>query len=144
MLKVKIQRIYYKNDYTIGKLYVNGEYVCDTLEDKDRKGGLKVYGETAIPIGFYDLEITYSPKFAQRAWAKKYGGRIPLIKNVPGFEGVRIHVGNTAKDTLGCPLVGKNTVKGKLTSSTVCFYKLMDEYLMPAALKGELIQLQVI
>lgn len=117
-MNILIKRIAKKDNYTIGKLYINGQYFCDTLEDKDR--GLKqtdniisikakkIFGKTAIPLGTYNVDITYSPKF------KKY---LPLVENVKGFNGIRIHSGNTPNDTDGCILVGKNTIVGMVTHS---------------------------
>lgn len=117
-MRLTLKRIANKDNYCIGKLYINGKYFCDTLEDVDR--GLddsmteadilkqKKYGQTAIPTGIYTVLLTYSPKY------KKV---MPLINNVKGYSGIRIHSGNTSKDTLGCLLVGKNTVVGRLTDS---------------------------
>lgn len=127
-MNITVKRIAKKDTYTIGKLYIDGQYFCDTLEDKDR--GLKqsddlayitkhkVYGETAIPTGTYNVSLTYSPKF------KKI---LPLIENVKGFSGIRIHSGNTAQDSLGCILVGKNTVVGKVTNSRDTFNALFEK-----------------
>ncbi len=124
-MKLKLVRKYRKETYTIGKLYVDGVYLCDTIEDRDR--GLddsmsladimikKRYGETAIPYGTYKVEITYSPKYKRL---------MPEIKNVKGFSGIRIHSGNTAKDTLGCLIVGKNTQVGMVTESRKTYNKL--------------------
>lgn len=124
---IKVKRVAFKKDYTIGKLYIDGKYVCDTLEDRDR--GLddsmneedikkkKVYGETAIPYGTYKVSITYSNKFKKM---------LPLIENVKGFSGIRIHSGNTAKDSLGCILVGENKEVGKVINSRKTFDKLFD------------------
>ena len=109
-MKLRLERKYLKDTYTIGKLYIDYTYFCDTIEDKVR--GLaepKVYGETAIPYGIYEVEVTYSPKFKRE---------LPLIKNVPFFEGIRIHKGNTAEDSSGCIIVGENKVKGKVINST--------------------------
>lgn len=83
---------------TIGRLAVDGAFCCWTLEDVVRDGP-KVQGETAIPAGRYRVSITKS---------KRFGVMLPLIENVPGFEGVRIHAGNTAADTDGCVLVGQS------------------------------------
>ena len=117
-MKILIKRIAKKDNYTIGKLYIDGQYFCDTLEDKDR--GLKqsdniltikakkIFGKTAIPMGTYNVVLTYSPKF------KKY---LPLIENVKGFSGIRIHQGNTADDTEGCILVGMNKIVGMVCHS---------------------------
>jgi len=117
-MKIRLHRKYLKKGYSIGKLYVNGTYVTDTLEDQDR--GLsefnpleeirkkKVRGETAIPIGTYQVTWTYSPRFDRM---------LPLLNGVPGFEGIRIHSGNRARDTEGCILCGKNTEPGVITNS---------------------------
>ena len=117
-MRLTLKRIANKDNYCIGKLYINGKYFCDTLEDRDRGLddsmtvedilSMKKYGETAIPCGIYTVLLTYSPKY------KKI---MPLINNVKGYSGIRIHSGNSSKDTLGCLLVGKNTVVGRLTDS---------------------------
>lgn len=136
-MKLKLDRKYKLPEYTIGKLYIDGEYFCDTLEDTDR--GLssdmpfqeiikrKIQGKTAIPTGDYKVNMnTVSPRFKDRTWAKLYGGKLPRLIDTVGFEGVLIHVGNSASDTTGCVLVGKNTIKGKLTNSTAVFRELME------------------
>ena len=97
-MKVEVNRIFKASNYTIGELSVNNNYVCDTLEDKVRADGKKVYAETAIPTGTYTLVLSYSNRF------KKV---MPEILNVPNFSGIRIHCGNSSKDTEGCLLVGK-------------------------------------
>ena len=125
-MEILVKREYKKKDYTIGKMYINGEYFCDTLEDTDRCltmtmslaeiKEVKEYGRTAIPTGRYKVAYTYSPRF------KKH---LPLLLNVPAFEGVRIHSGNTHKDTEGCILLGENKAVGKVLNSR----KTMDEFL---------------
>lgn len=117
-MEILLKRIAKKAEYTIGKLYINGVYQCDVLEDTDR--GLtkdmpleeikqkKVYGKTAIPTGKYQVAWTYSNKFKKS---------LPLIMNVPGYEGIRIHSGNVAADTYGCPLLGENKIVGKVINS---------------------------
>ena len=97
-MKVEVNRIFKASNYTIGELSVNNNYICDTLEDKVRVDGEKVYAETAIPTGTYTLVLSYSNRF------KKV---MPEILNVPNFSGIRIHCGNSSKDTEGCLLVGK-------------------------------------
>ena len=107
-----------KKDYCIGDLYINGKWFCNVLEDRDRGlsdamteediKSIKQYGTTAIPVGIYTVLLTYSPKYKRV---------MPLINNVKGYSGIRIHSGNSSKDTLGCLLVGKNTVVGRLTDS---------------------------
>lgn len=120
MLDITLERIANRPTYCIGRLYVDGVYFSDTLEDVDR--GLddtmseqeilskKVYGQTAIPTGIYRVILNYSPKY------KKV---MPLLLNVKGYSGIRIHSGNTDKDTLGCILVGENKVVGKVINSRV-------------------------
>lgn len=114
-MELTLKRVALKDTYTIGRLFVDGQYFCDTLEDKVRPDGVKVYGETAIPAGTYKVVITYSNRFKRM---------LPLLQNVPMFEGIRIHPGNTAVDTHGCLLVGINTEKGKITQSKITFEKL--------------------
>lgn len=118
-LKLVLERIYKGDTYTIGRLYINGERFCDTLEDKDRGlikemplkllNHLKVKHETAIPTGTYRVIVNRSPKFKRD---------LPRLLNVPAFDGILIHRGNTAVDTSGCILVGENKVKGKVLNST--------------------------
>lgn len=124
-MKIKLVRIAFKDTYTIGKLYVDGVYFSDVIEDKDR--GLddsmtvreilnkKVKGETAIPTGHYNIEITYSPKYKRM---------MPLLIGVKGYSGIRIHSGNTSKDTEGCLLVGKNTKVGMVLESRNTYQRL--------------------
>lgn len=153
-MKLKLDRKYKKPNYTIGKLYINDKYFCDSIEDADR--GLKdsmneaeiklkkVYSKTAIPTGTYEIIMnTISPKFKNRSWAKPYGGKLPRLLNVKGFDGVLIHVGNKPEDSLGCILVGKNNIKGQVTESTITFNKLMKE-LLQAHLKKEQITITLI
>lgn len=118
-MKLKLIRKFLKDTYTIGKLYIDNLYFCDIVEDKVRDynkdgdlndiGENKVYGETAIPYGTYKVEVTYSPKFKRD---------LPLIKDVPHFEGIRIHRGNYTKDSLGCLICGENKIKGGVINST--------------------------
>lgn len=105
-MKIKVDRIYKGESYTIGKMYLNGEYFCDTLEDAIRP--VKIPNETAIPAGTYKVEVTYSPRFKRN---------LPLLIDVPNYTGIRIHNGSNKDHTSGCILVGFNTAKGKLTDS---------------------------
>jgi hypothetical protein len=122
-MKLILDRKYKKETYTIGNLYIDynnnfdPEYFCNTIEDKVRPKGEKIYGKTAIPAGTYPIVITYSPKFKRE---------LPLIFNIPGFSGVRIHPGNDENDTEGCILVGENKVKGKVINSQITFLKLFN------------------
>lgn len=154
-MKLTIERKWKKEAYTIGRLYVNGEYFCNTLEDTDR--GLKqsdpleyikkkkVYGETAIPEGVYKIAMNIvSPKYKSVKWYYDFnGGKMPRIIDVPGYEGVLIHPGNTALDALGCILVGKNTTVGRLTQSRVTFTQLYT-ILQKAHETGEEITLEYV
>lgn len=116
-MRITIERKYKKEKYTIGKMFLDGVYFCDTLEDTVRPKGVKIYGETAIPASTYKVVLSYSPKFKRV---------LPEVLSVPNFSGIRIHRGNTAKDTLGCVLVGKNKVVGGLTESADTEIKLME------------------
>lgn len=147
MIHLTLIRSYPKQDYTIGLLYAKGRYFSASLEDPDRGllqtmpleeiKRLKIPGKTAIPKGTYRIRLAVSEKFKNRAWAKPYGGLVPLVEDVPGYTGIRIHPGNTAKDTDGCILPGQNLKPGMVLNSTVTYRKLMDEYLYPAHLAGE-------
>lgn len=139
-LNIRIDRIAKKSTYTIGKLYLNGVYFCDTLEDTDRgltQGmplqkikDLKIKGATAIPKGKYKVTMNVvSPKFSKRATYQFCQSKLPRLLNVDGYEGVLIHIGNTAKDTEGCILVGQNKVVGQVINSTATFKKLYAEML---------------
>lgn len=152
-MELKSKRIFKGGLYTISKLYVNGVYECDVLEDTDR--GLsdsmelseikkvKQYGKTAIPTGTYAIDMdTVSPKFKDRSWAKVCDGKLPRLKNVKGFDGVLIHVGNKPEDTLGCLLTGCNKVKGQVVNSTSAFTKLYEK-MKEAHDRGESINLTI-
>ena len=94
-MKLTLIRTESTDKSTLGSIYINDEWFCWTCEDPVRDH--KIKGETAIPIGTYNISLTYSPRF------KKI---MPLLESVPGFEGIRIHPGNTPADTEGCILVG--------------------------------------
>lgn len=125
-MEILVKRLYKNSVYTIGKMYIDGQYLCDTVEDTDR--GLtqtmtsqqiavkKVYGKTAIPTGRYRVTLTYSNKFKRV---------LPLVNDVNGFAGIRIHAGNTADDSLGCIIVGENKIKGGVVNSKVTLERLM-------------------
>ena len=142
-MKITVKRIAKKNTYTIGKLYIDGVYETDTLEDRDRGlrkdmpieviRKMKVKGQTAIPSGTYNVIITYSPKYKKP---------MPLLLGVPGFEGIRIHSGNTDKDTEGCLLVGENKEVGKVLNSRAAYNRLFTK-LQKAFDKGETITITI-
>lgn len=134
-MKLLLNRIYRGPDYTIGSLYINGEKICDTLEDTDRGltqsmsleeiKRIKIKGKTAIPIGTYEVVMNVvSPKYASHKQYEFCQGKLPRLINVPGFEGILIHIGNYPKDTDGCILVGYNKKKGAVLDSTKAFKKL--------------------
>lgn len=97
---------------TLGELLVDGEHECYTLEDVVRPDGVKIYGETAIPYGRYRVVVTHSNRF---------GRDLPLLLNVPAFDGIRIHPGNVAADTHGCLLVGRGHTGSSVTESRLAF-----------------------
>lgn len=135
-MELRVERLWPRENYTVGRLYVNNEFFSNTLEDKERdlSSEPKVYGETAIPKGKYKVIYNYSPKF---------GRNLPRLLNVPYFEGILIHPGNTAKDSLGCILVGKNTSKGMLSESRYTSDKL-NELIDAAQRKGEEITIEIV
>ena len=126
-MELKLKRIARRPTYTIGRLSIDNVPYSDTLEDTDRDYNLdgditepgeeKVYAQTAIPSGTYSVILNWSNRF-QRI--------MPLLLNVPGFEGIRIHNGVTAANTAGCILVGKNSIVGQLTNSHDIFFQLFD------------------
>ena len=137
-MELRLRRIARRDTYTIGRLYVDGEYFCDTCEDVDRGlrqdmaqsviRAIKRKGVTAIPTGRYRVTMdVQSPKFRTKAMYQFCNGYLPRLINVPGFDGVLIHVGNTAKDTEGCLLVGKNTKVGKVLESRATFVKFYEK-----------------
>lgn len=117
VLHLTVVRTEFTNKYTMGKLLIDGAYFCDTLEDTVRERGVKIPGETAIQAGKYDVILTFSSKF-QRT--------LPLLLDVPNFDGIRIHNGSYAADSQGCILVGERYRDGMLTKSKLTISKLMD------------------
>ena len=129
-MKLTLKRIALRPTYTIGKLYIDDVYFCDTIEDTVRdinkngkfdNGEKKIHSKTAIPYGIYEIKWTYSPRF------KKY---TPQLMNVPSFEGIRIHAGNTSADTEGCLILGENKQVGKVLNSRATinkFYTIIKE-----------------
>ena len=122
-MKLTLKRIALRPTYTIGKLYIDDAYFCDTLEDTVRdtnksgkfdNGEKKIKGKTAIPYGTYEIKWTYSPRF------KKY---TPQLMNVPSFEGIRIHSGNSSDHTEGCLLLGESKKVGMVLNSKATIAK---------------------
>lgn len=142
-MELRVERLWPRENYTVGRLYVNNEFFSNTLEDKiiDKNknrifdnGEKKVYGESAIPYGKYKVVYNYSSKF---------GRNLPRLLDVPHFEGILIHPGNTAKDSFGCILVGKNTSKGMLSESRYTSDKL-NEIIDAAQKRGEEITIEIV
>lgn len=135
-MRLTLKRTYNNAKYCIGHLYVDGEYLSDTLEDTSRGLNskmslkeilkIKIKGLTAIPTGVYAISLnTVSPKYSKKKFFMDLcKGKMPRLLNVPGYDGILIHPGNSAKDTDGCILVGYNKVKGGLVNSTEAFIKL--------------------
>lgn len=117
MIKLLVKREFFTDKYTIGKLYVDGVYFCDTLENTVRPEGIKIPNETAIPYGKYKVIVNFSPKFKRL---------LPRLLEVPMFDGILIHRGNSVVDTSGCILVGENKVKGMVLNSTPYEEKLVE------------------
>ena len=115
-MKLLLKRIYKGKAYTIGSLFIDGVFFSNTLEDAVRD--VKIKHETAIPAGTYKVILSMSQRF---------GKVLPLLLNVPNFEGIRIHSGTTQADTSGCILVGENKIKGKLINSRTTMDRLMAE-----------------
>lgn len=153
-MELTLHRIALRDAYTIGHLYIGEEYFCDTLEDKVRdynkdgdlndEGEAKVYAETAIPYGRYRITMkVQSPKFSRRASYDWCQGFLPRLLNVPHFEGILIHAGNTAKSSCGCILVGENKVVGRVINSMATLHRLYDK-LVQATNKCEEIWITIV
>lgn len=124
-MKLTLKRKFLGDKYTVGDLFIDHKFFCNTIEDTIRelpanclytpkgqscKCKEKIYAQTAIPAGTYTVTIEYSPRFKRK---------LPLLHNVPHFIGILIHSGSSATDSAGCLLVGKNTIKGRLTESRI-------------------------
>lgn len=156
-MELLLRRIYKGPKYTIGHLYVNGKFFCDTIEDVDRGLtqqmpikqilSIKIKGKTCIPYGTYEITLNivsgkYS-NFIKYPYAKPIGGRMPRLINVPGFEGILIHPGTTQDDTDGCLIVGENKVKGKVLNSQATWKRLYNT-LEAASNKKEKIIIKIV
>ena len=142
-MKLRLERLWPKPTYTVGRLYVDGQLFCNTLEDKvadlNRNGMFdgtekKVPGETAIPYGTYRVFYGWSPRF---------GRNLPRLLNVTAFEGILIHPGNTAEDSAGCILVGKNSEVGRLTQSRY-YSDELNKLIDAAQRRGENITIEIV
>ena len=116
-MELKILRKEFTENSTIGDFLIDGEFYFYVLEDMIREPGVKVPRKTAIPEGRYQVIIDQSTRF-KRA--------MPHVLNVPGFEGIRIHAGNTDKDTEGCPLLGYTKSKDFVGNSLLAFNRFFD------------------
>lgn len=130
-MMLRLIRTTYHDDHTAGELYVDDTLVARTLEDQARPpGAAKVPGATAIPAGEYHVALTRSPRF---------GRVLPLLLGVPGFTGIRIHAGNTARDTNGCILVGTTYRAGALHESARAMGTLMQLLEAASAARDDII-----
>ena len=139
-MKLTLNRRFKAPEYTIGDLYIDGQWFCNTLEDTDRDlsqdmlltyiQNKKIKSQTAIPTGTYKVDMnTISPKYSNYSkypYAKQFNAKMPRLLNVKGFEGILIHAGSTQKHTDGCILVGINKVKGQVINSQATWKKLMS------------------
>lgn len=130
-MKLKVIRETFTDESTIGKLYINDKYHCYTLEDKVRE--TKIPNVTAIPKGTYEVILNFSNRFQQV---------MPLLLNVPGFEGVRIHWGNYSKDTDGCILLGSTKAVNMIGNSVTQYKAFMAE--LKKATKNEKIFIEIV
>ena len=135
-MKLTLKREIFAPRYTEGKLYCNGKYIADTLEDtfRDLTKQKKIHGETAIPSGTYQVKVTMSNRF------KKL---MPILIDVPNFEGIRIHAGCKPEDSAGCILIGVKASAGLLTRSrekTQAVYDLINNALS----NSETVQIEVL
>ena len=142
-MKLRLERLWPKAEYTVGRLYIDGELFCNTLEDRvadvNRNGELdgterKVPGKTAIPYGTYKIFYGWSPRF---------GRNLPRLLNVTAFDGILIHPGNTAEDSAGCILVGRNTEVGRLTQSRL-YSDELNKRIDIAQRRGEPITIEIV
>lgn len=136
-MKLVLTRDVLANEFTLGTLKADGRHIGFTCEDKDRRlenEGEKVYGRTAIPRGTYKVILTFSHRF-QRV--------MPEVLNVPEFEGIRIHGGNTAEDSLGCPLLGLQRTQTGVAKCKEVNQKLID-MIQDCEDRGEPVTLEVV
>ena len=154
-MKLKLVRKWKKEGYTIGKLYVDDIFFSNTIEDKDRGLNqnmpkekilfMKKPGITAIPTGTYEIVLNVqSSKYKKsKAMMKFCQAYMPRLLNVPGYDGVLIHPGNSASDTEGCIIPGKNDKVGWVSNSTNYFKELYNKMKI-ANKKGENITIEIV
>lgn len=146
-MEVLVKRVFNCETYCISHIYINGEYICDGIEDTDRMlddsmsveyiKKHKVYAKTAIPTGTYKLVMNViSPKFREKEYYMNFcRGRMPRLLDVKGFDGILWHRGTTEKDSAGCLILGYNKIKGKVLYSQFAFEKVYT--LLKAAYKAK-------
>jgi hypothetical protein len=154
-MELLLKRIAKRDKYTIGRLYINDAYFCDTIEDKDRGLSddmdltkilyMKIPMQTAIPTGRYQVTLNVkSPRFSTKQYYKNIcGGYMPRLLKVKGFEGILLHPGVNQDSSAGCIIVGKNTVVGAVTDSKKTWEALMTKHLMPASQRKEKIYITI-
>lgn len=131
-MKLLLRRDIFTTKSTTGQLFVDGQFECYTLEDRMREK--KVHGQTAIPMGRYNVIVNHS---------RRFGKDMPLLENVSGFSGIRIHSGNTAGDTEGCILVGNGRTVDRISDSRTAFKALFAK--IKAALdKKETVSIEIV
>ena len=143
-MKLLLKRIYFSPTYTIGKLFIDGKYFADSIEDVNRdlnkdgdlldSGESKVYAQTCIPFGTYDVIVNRSPKMKRD---------LPRLLNVPHFEGILIHRGSSEKSSAGCIIIGENKVVGKVINS-IKYEDALVAVLKHAQNSGEKITIEII
>lgn len=148
-MKIVVDRKYKKSTYTISNLTIDGKWFCNVVEDTDRNldntmsvthiqkvkdvngNGINDDAITAIPRGTYKVTLdVISPKFSKKDYYKKFcNGKVPRLLNVPGFDGVLMHCGSTAKSSAGCLILGYNKIKGGVVDSQKAFETVYKELL---------------
>ena len=146
-LEILVERYDYGKDYTEGRIYIDGMYFGESMEPYSRHLSnsmplseikkKKVAGKTAIPTGRYKVTLAVSSRLKNRSYAKKYGGKFPLLNNVPGFSGILEHPLNYGHESAGCIGIGEYWKPGVIARATQGHYDLMDYYLVPAINKGQ-------
>lgn len=132
-MEIKLVRDTFTQNSTIGRLFVDGAFECFILEDVVRAPNVKIPDETAIPYGRYEVIVSYSNRFKQQ---------MPLLLNVPMYEGVRIHSGNVAEHTEGCLLTGKTVGKDVVGGSRVAYQALFSK--ISKAVKKEKVFIEIV
>jgi hypothetical protein len=136
MLQFTLDRYEFTDEYTIGKLYANGIFVCYTLEGCDRyleDGGMKVQNNTAIPRGLYSMTVNFSERFQKK---------MPLIMNVSGFIGIRLHSDSSVANTDGSVLIGMSKIMDKVLESIEAV-TIVIELINKAIIDGQSITIEI-